>query len=97
MVQTEVLAVVRADGLRCLIVVGAAIILAVSGVIVYLVRQARQDRPGRAIAAPPARQLPAGTERRQLETGDRHLHIHLHGTDPAEVAALIRRIGDEDI
>ena len=28
----------------------------------------------------------------QLETGDRHLHIHLHSADPAEVAWLIRRI-----
>ena len=29
--------------------------------------------------------------------GDHHLHPHFHGADPADVAALIRRIGDEDI
>jgi hypothetical protein len=87
-----------------LITASVIIVLAIGGVIAWLVHQARQDR--RAPLAGPAavRQLPppapqatsAPEPQPGIEVGDRHLHIHLHGTDPAEVAALIRRIDRSD-
>lgn len=43
---------------------------------------------------PPARpQVSAPAARPQLEAGGNHLHLHFDGADPAEVAAIIARMG----
>lgn len=81
------------------IVLGALIGLAVLGGIGFLVWRARQDRPGRPIAArlmypypvPPA-VAPhlEGAGRPAVEAPRNELHLHFHGMTPADAAEAIR-------
>jgi hypothetical protein len=81
------------------IVLGSVIGLAVLGGIAWLVYGARQDRPGRPIAARVISQLPP--ERLpQLEGSHkpaigqaREVHIHLHGVTPEQLAAIVTQRG----
>lgn len=72
-----------------------AAVLAGIGVLVY---RARQDRPEQPIVAPVVHQIPParppaleGSDKPAIEP-PREIHLHFHGADPADVAALIHRI-----
>ena len=80
------------------IVLGCTVAVAVAGCIGWVVWQLRQDRQGGAIARPPVYQLPPKSvsaltdSRAPAIEPPREVHLHFHGTDPADVAALIHRI-----
>lgn len=79
-----------------LIVLGSVIGLAVAGVVGLLVHRARQDRPGRPIAAPVMYQLPPEPRPRLEEPSkpaiepSREIHVHIHVADATQAAAIIR-------
>jgi hypothetical protein len=74
----------------------AAAVLTGIGVLIY---RARQDRPGRPIAAPGVYQLPPEPRpelppsRRAAIGPGRELHIHLHGLTPDQIAAIVTQRG----
>ena len=83
------------------IAIGATAVLATAGVIAWLVRQSRQEAPGRAIAVRDVSQLPPGTRPGLPGTCNRslgasrevHHHVHLPaGMTADELAAALRRI-----
>jgi hypothetical protein len=83
-----------------LIITGSVIGAAVLGGIGWLVYRARQDRPGRPIAARPIVQLPPAARpglpepcKPAIEAPRNELHLHFHGMSPAEAAEAIRRAG----
>jgi hypothetical protein len=77
------------------VVLGGLIGLAVLGGIDWLVYRARQDRPGRPVAAPGAYQVrlepqPELPPSRKAAIGPgRELHINLHGLTPDQIAAIV--------
>ena len=81
-----------------LIILGCTIALAAIGGIAWLVHQARQDRPGRPVAARAAYQLPPEV-RPRLEVHKtaieppREIHLHLHGIMPDQIAASVTQRG----
>ena len=84
-----------------LIVTGCTIALAVIGGIALLVYRARQNPPGRPIAAPPMSRL-ATAERPQLEVSHKpaigpasEVHLHLN-VSPDQVAAIVRHYTEEN-
>ena len=84
-----------------LIVTGCTIALAVVGGIALLVYRARQNPPGRPIAAPPMSRL-APAERPQLEVSHkpaigpaREVHLHLN-VSPHQLAAIVRHYTEEN-
>jgi hypothetical protein len=82
-----------------LIIIGCTIGLAAVAGIAWLVHQARQDRPGRPISAPPMYQVPPdprprleGSHNRAIEPA-REIHLHLHGLTPDQLAAIVTQRG----
>ena len=80
-----------------LIITGCTIALAVLGGIAWLVYRARQDRPGRPIAARPVYRLPPEA-RSRLEGSHnpaigpaREIHLHFHGLPDDGTAGIIRQ------
>jgi hypothetical protein len=77
-------------------VVGGAAGACLLGFCAWRLYRWRHEDAARTLAAPPsrvraARPLPEPQpERRAIEPGQQ-LHLHFHGTDPAEVAEIIRR------
>ena len=77
-----------------LIIVAVVVGLVLVGGVALLVHRAGhvpKSATAWPISAPPVHQLPAEV-RPQLER--REVHLHFHGTDPVDVAALIHRIND---
>lgn len=72
----------------------AVTVLTVAGLAVFLLYRARHPAPlSRGIVPAPAlHELPA-PERPAIEP-KRELHVHFHGTDPEQVAEILRRHGE---
>lgn len=88
-----------------LIIAAAVIALAVAAVVALLVHRTRQDRRRPPIATRAVHQLPPEVRPHLEKNKDqvllhpraaieppREIHLHFHGTDPADVAGLIHRI-----
>ena len=83
------------------IVIGSIIGLAILGGIGLLVYRARQDRPGRPIAArqvyrlgPAAAPHLEGSQPLAIQPSRNELHLHFHGMSPAEAAEAIRQASE---
>ena len=83
------------------IVLGGVVTLAVLGGVAFLVWRARQDRPGRPIAArlmypvpPAARPELEGSGKPAIAPG-REVHLHLN-VSPDQLAAIVRHYTEED-
>ena len=73
------------------------VIAAVAGAVAYLLYRARRPQsqarivPSRIIPQPAVHELP-GPERPAITPpAARQLHLHFHGTDPEQVAEILRR------
>jgi hypothetical protein len=78
-----------------LLAAAAVTILTMAGLAVFLLYRARHPAPvPRGIVRPPAlHELPA-PGRAAIEP-KRELHVHFHGTDPEQVAEILRRHGED--
>ena len=83
-------------------VLAGLLVLAVAGLITYWrLRRSRRFRASTALvtrspaylSARQADPIPAPAAHPQLDAADQHVHLHFDGMDPAEVAAIIARMG----
>ena len=80
-----------------LIIAAVVLVLAVAGGIAWLIYRARQDRPGRPIAARPVYQLPPEARPRLEDSQSGHraaareVHLHFHGLPDDGTAGIIRQ------
>lgn len=76
---------------EALIAAAAVVVLTVAAGVVWLVYRARQEIPSQrgVIPSPVKYELPA--PERPAIAPKRELHIHFHGTDPEQVAEILRR------
>ncbi|MGH3231637.1 MAG: hypothetical protein ACRDOA_24160 [Streptosporangiaceae bacterium] len=84
-----------------LVIVAAVTGVAVLAGIAWLVRQARQDRPGAPIAARSVVRYPPGIRTARADSSrpaiepPREVHLHLNVT-PGQLAAIMRHHTEED-
>jgi hypothetical protein len=80
-----------------LIALAAVVTLIVTGGIAWLVYRTRQNRPGEPLSARLVSRVPPGARPRLEDSHNpaigppRELHLHFHGTDPEQVAEILRR------